>query len=194
KLAGTECDVSASEERFRMKAAIMDAQSALSSEASDIQQMTQKKEELLQRSAELKRRSTLLKDVDEERKKNTEWCLSFNIRLNSLLNPFPVNGGKYSSSSVIEPNFQWLLRNHLSSFEALYRSVMSRDSKSVDELRLEKVELWEHVGKVIEDWCPRILLAAILSEVREATRNVQSLVQRVDLTRDARELRYVWCD
>ncbi|XP_069950617.1 uncharacterized protein [Cherax quadricarinatus] len=72
-------EMSASEERFKIKAAVVDAVSAVDAEVTEIQQLSQKKEELRQKEVEIKRRTMLMKVVWEER--NKEVCLWEQIRV-----------------------------------------------------------------------------------------------------------------
>lgn len=51
--------------------------------------------------------------------------------------------------------------------------------------------MWGQIEKTMDDWEPRKLLDGMLSEVRESTHGLHTLITNVDLAKDARHLRYV---
>lgn len=177
-------EMSASEERFKIKAAVVDAVSAVDAEVTEIQQLSQKKEELRQKEVEIKRRTMLMKVVWEERNKEVSHCQLWNSQLSSLIEK--ESDKKNSKDKRTDLMLQ--LRSNLLDLERLHHSVINNRFNS-DSIHQQKVCLWEQIRVTLDNWNPRVLLDGILSEVRESTRRLHSQVQLVDLARDARELR-----
>ncbi|XP_042225522.1 uncharacterized protein LOC121868727 [Homarus americanus] len=176
-----------SEEIFRLKAAIVETRATLAAEVKEIQQLSQKKEELHQRRVEVQRRIMLLKVVQEEREREIHHCQLWNSQLCNLAET--ISSKKGQKTSRTDMALQQQLRGSLLDLEKFHHSIITGRLMSPDYIHQQKLCLWEHIGNSVEDWDPRMLLDVMLSEVREGTRSLHSRVQYVDLARDARELR-----
>ncbi|XP_069182072.1 myosin-11 isoform X2 [Procambarus clarkii] len=177
-------EMSASEERFRLEAAIVDAISAVEAEATEIQQLNQRKEELHQKEVEMKRRIMLMKVVQEERDKEVDLCLSWSPRLCNLIEKDYKKDNKDARADLVMQ-----LRGNFLDLERLHHSIIRGRLSTPDSIHQQKVRLCEQIKVTLDDWNPRMLMDGILSEARENTRNLHSKVQCVDLARDAHELR-----
>ncbi|XP_037782177.1 uncharacterized protein LOC119578679 [Penaeus monodon] len=187
KLTGDEGEgASATEERLRLKASIVDAGVDISVERTEIQQLNQRNEELRQREVEVRRRITLLKVAQEEREKEIEHCLLWRSQLSLLMEDLPCSE---EGRSLFDMNLQKQLQANLLQLEELRRSIITGYLSSPDRIHEEKLNVWELVEETMARWEPRMLQEALLSNTREATRNLHSQVQNIDLMKDAQILR-----
>ncbi|XP_042868722.1 uncharacterized protein LOC122251062 isoform X2 [Penaeus japonicus] len=186
KLTGDEGEILPTEERFKLKAAIVDANSAIAAETAEIQQLNRRKEELRQREVELRRRATLMKVAQEEREKEIQHCKLWRSQLSLLQEDLP---SVYDGQAGVDINLQKQLRGNLSNLEKLRRSIITGHLGTPDSMHMEKLRVWERVGDSMATWGPRSLLVGMMSEVQEGTRSLHAQVQNVDLVKDARELR-----
>ncbi|XP_066949257.1 uncharacterized protein [Macrobrachium rosenbergii] len=187
KLIAGESEASPSEERFKLQAAIIDARTMVSSEAKEIQQLSQKKEEYQHQEVDFTRRLMLLKIVEKEREKEIQRCNSWDTQLKLLYDSLHTKRSK--TSSGIDSDAMRALQSNLISIASLRHSINSGQLVSQDCIHKEKIQVWDEIRETVEEWGPRSLMLCLLGEVREGNRNLQSLIQRVDLARDAYELR-----
>lgn len=186
KLTGEEGEILPTEERFKLKASIVDANSAITAETAEIQQLNRRKEELRQREVELRRRATLMKVSQEEREKEIQHCKLWQSQLSLLQEDLP---SVYDVQAGVDINLQKQLRGNLSDLEKLRRSIITGHFGTPDRMHMEKLRVWERIGDTMATWGPRSLMVGMTSEVQEVTRSLHAQVQNVDLVKDARELR-----
>lgn len=186
KLTGEEGEILPTEERFKLKASIVDANSAIAAETAEIQQLNRRKEELRQREVELRRRAMLMRVSQEEREKEIQHCKLWQSQLSQLQEDLP---SVYDGQAGVDINLQKQLRGNLSDLEKLRRSIITGHFGTPDCMHMEKLRVWERIGDAMATWGPRSLMVGMTSEVQEVMRGLHAQVQNVDLVKDARELR-----
>ncbi|XP_037800072.1 uncharacterized protein LOC119595013 [Penaeus monodon] len=186
KLTGEEGEILPTEERFKLKASIVDANSAIAAETAEIQQLNRRKEELRQREVELRRRAMLMRVSQEEREKEIQHCKLWQSQLSQLQEDLP---SVYDGQAGVDINLQKQLRGNLSDLEKLRRSIITGHFGTPDRMHMEKLRVWERIGDAMATWGPRSLMVGMTSEVQEVMRGLHAQVQNVDLVKDARELR-----
>ncbi|XP_047502359.1 uncharacterized protein LOC125047870 isoform X2 [Penaeus chinensis] len=186
KLTGEEGEILPTEERFKLKASIVDANSAIAAETAEIQQLNRRKEELRQREVELRRRAMLMKVSQEEREKEIQHCKLWRSQLSLLQEDLP---SVYDGQAGVDINLQKQLRGNMLDLEKLRRSIITGHFGTPDRMHMEKLRVWERIGDAMATWGPRSLMVGMTSEVQEVTRSLHAQVQNVDLVKDARELR-----
>ncbi|XP_063600402.1 uncharacterized protein LOC134776580 isoform X2 [Penaeus indicus] len=186
KLTGEEGEILPTEERFKLKASIVDANSAIAAETTEIQQLNRRKEELRQREVELRRRAMLMKVSQEEREKEIQHCKLWQSQLSLLQEDLP---SVYDGQAGVDINLQKQLRGNLLDLQKLRRSIITGHFGTPDRMHMEKLRVWERIGDTMATWGPRSLMVGLTSEVQEVTRSLHAQVQNVDLVKDARELR-----
>ncbi|KAG0730071.1 hypothetical protein GWK47_029044 [Chionoecetes opilio] len=173
-------------EYLRLSAAVGEARAALRAETSEILLLNQQKEELHQGEVEARRKACLVRVARQDSEQQTRHCDLWSAQLRDLQDTQHSKGTKANKASLA---IKGKVHEDLLEVEKVHHALLSSHATTVPDLHQMKEDVWERIGDSFEAWSGPGLMEAVVVEAREAQHGLRTLLQGVDLARDARNLR-----
>uniref|UniRef100_A0A0P4W4N4 Uncharacterized protein n=1 Tax=Scylla olivacea TaxID=85551 RepID=A0A0P4W4N4_SCYOL len=171
---------------LRLKTAIVDARTAIAAETKEISRLSQKKEELRQGEVEAWRKAGLVRASQQDKEQLTHHYGQWSTQLTELREDQLREERKVAKANLAIKD---KVHTELMDLERVHQALLSSRPCAAHSIHQMKEDVWERIGESIDELSPRGLVEAVLGETREGQHALRTLLQGVDLTRDAHDLR-----
>lgn len=173
-------------EYLKLKSAIVEARSAIAAEATEIQQLNQRREELRQSETEVRRKAVLVRAARQDGEQLAKHYGLWSAQLREIEEDQQQRERKASKVTLAVKK---RLHDDLLGLECVHQAILSDRPGGQHSLHQMKEHLWESIGEGVGEWSPRMAVEAVVGETQDGQRALRSHLQGVDLARDAHDLR-----